>query len=225
MRFSARSVPAVFCGVSISLLGSLIATGNAAAPQSTNESNPLRSKAADQRQSLRVQNCQSGACLQIQPPRVGTMIPPTEGRFIVEKNGCFFVADYPEFAAVVVPGNQRRSEPTNVYRVVSDRDQYVDADEAYWADSKSASLANPLRVANRANLFAFDEHATDSFSHAFPERMAVAENLMLDRVIEQMGGDRSSIGWVVSGEIIPQHGSPRLLIHAANESSSSHLLR
>lgn len=140
----------------------------------------------------------------------GSVVLPTKGRFVRQGDQWLFVADFPEFAEVVLPSKHVR-EPVNVFRMASEA-------IPRWPDKKNLdpsdalALINPLRTEDPMEIPLLKK---DHYAFVLPDEIVVEGNLMLQRVIHLIQNGDHTGQWLVSGEVIKSNGQQRLLLHTA----------
>jgi hypothetical protein len=214
--------------VTIALLGPLVSVSAAADRQ---VANPLRARQASSdadgyrlaTDNLTTSRFSSGTAAL----RADSMIPPTEGRIVRQGADWIFVAEYPEFAAVIVPKPARQQAPANAFRTAATIAKVADVSvlerrASFFGTTldqpESAGLPeNSLREDRLENqLFAFDQHSDEGYEQAFPEKIVLADNLMLRRITSRQDFDTSDERWMITGLITDDRGQRCLQIHTAD---------
>ncbi len=214
--------------LTIALFGPLVGISTAGQPDQREALNPFRSDQVNQESVQQELLIDDDSPAQGKPPgcgatklAIGAIIPPTEGRFVAEGRCWYFVADFPEFAAVINP--QQMPQPVNVFRAAATH-SYETGSAGLRGNTATHPDAidrptNPLRQDNQGHRFAFDSDA-DSNHDPLPEKLMIADDLMLRRVIDRIGADQSGDRWIVSGEVVEEIGGASLMIHVADRSGS-----
>ncbi len=214
--------------VTIALLGPLVSVSTAS---DRHGANPLRtrqcSSVADTNRLATEALPASPFSSDAAPLQADTMIPPTEGRILKAGADWIFVADYPEFAAVIVPVPSRKPAPTNAFRTALTITKVADVSVLdRRASFFGTTLPEPDPAGRPENslrqeefqdpLFAFDNHSGEGYENAFPDKIVIADNLMLSRITSGTNLDESEDRWVITGLITDDRGQPRLQIHTAD---------
>jgi hypothetical protein len=159
--------------------------------------------------------------------RADSMIPPTEGRIVRAGVDWIFVAEYPEFAAVIVPKPARQQAPANAFRTAATIAKVADVSvldrrASFFGTTldqpESAGLPeNSLRQDRiEDQLFAFDQHSDEGYEQAFPDQIVLADNLMLRRITSRQDFDAAQQRWMITGLITDDGGRRCLQIHTAD---------
>ena len=232
MRFSARLMRSLISSVlMIALFGPLVAVGAAAQGESGETFNPFRSHPGSQQSVPQDITMGDFSAAHDIPPdagqtlAIGAIVPPTEGRFVSEGRHWYFTADYPEFAGVIRPAAV--PTPTNVFRALPTRSAETamsDIDRTFGSVMRQTNPqhgdrpVNPLREIHDER-FAFDRGSAQTLE-AFPEKMMIADDLILGRVIDRIQSGPIGDRWIVSGEVVERLGRAQLMIHAADRSGA-----